>query len=135
MALHTFTLICVIRRSLQSKRSRYKDISRAFSCTINLDYVTLENKSIVVEQSIVGRYSYKLMYVHVVYAAQQHLSQQEIQRTDLSVQANSSSDNDTLKVATVVQQFKRELSEAVSEEDKIIFITKIVLNLIKQNDC
>jgi hypothetical protein len=47
---------------------------------------------------------------------QQHLSQQEIQRTGLSVQAPSSSNNGTLKVATLVQQIMAELSEAVSEK-------------------
>jgi hypothetical protein len=61
--------------------------------------------------------------------------QREIQRTGLSVQAPSSSDNNTLKDATVVQQIMRELSEAVSEEDKIMVITKMILNLMKQNDC
>jgi hypothetical protein len=33
------------------------------------------------------------------------------------------------KVATVVQQIMTELNGAVSEEDKIVAITKIVLNL------
>jgi hypothetical protein len=64
---------------------------------------------------------------------QQHLPQQEIQRTGLSVQAPSLTNNDTLKVTTVVQQIMRELSEAVSEKDKIMVITKIVLNLMKEN--
>jgi hypothetical protein len=66
---------------------------------------------------------------------QQHLSQQEIQKTGLSVQASSSSDNDTLQVATLVQQIMRELSEAVSEKDKIMVIIKMALNLMKQNGC
>jgi hypothetical protein len=44
---------------------------------------------------------------------QQHLPQQEIQKTGLSVQAPSSSDNGTLKVATVAQRIITELSEAV----------------------
>jgi hypothetical protein len=43
---------------------------------------------------------------------QHHLSQQEIQRKGLSVQAPNFSNSDTLKIATVVQQFTRELSEA-----------------------
>jgi hypothetical protein len=51
----------------------------------------------------------------VQHPVQQHLSQQELQKTGLSVQAPSSSDNDKLKVATVVRQIMRELSEAVSE--------------------
>jgi hypothetical protein len=39
------------------------------------------------------------------------------------------------KVATVVQQIMTELNWAVSEEDKIAPITKIVLNLMKQDGC
>jgi hypothetical protein len=38
-----------------------------------------------------------------------------------------------LRVVTVVQQIMTEFSGAVSEEDKIVAITKIVLNLMKQN--
>jgi hypothetical protein len=37
------------------------------------------------------------------------------------------------KVATVVQQIKAEFNGAVSEEDKIVAITKIVLRLVKQD--
>jgi hypothetical protein len=37
-----------------------------------------------------------------------------------------------IKLATVVQQIMTELSEAVSEKDKIKAITKILLNLMKQ---
>jgi hypothetical protein len=66
---------------------------------------------------------------------QQHLPQQEIQRTGLSVQAPRSTNSDTLKIATVVQQIMTEPSEAVSEKDKIMIITKMVLNLMKQNGC
>jgi hypothetical protein len=66
---------------------------------------------------------------------QQHLPQQEIQRRGLSVQSPSSINNGTLKIATVVQQIMRELSEAVPEKDKIIVITKTVLNLMKRNGC
>jgi hypothetical protein len=40
-----------------------------------------------------------------------------------------------LKVATVVKQIIAELSEAVSEEYKIMVITKMVLKLMKQNGC
>jgi hypothetical protein len=36
------------------------------------------------------------------------------------------------KVATVVQQIMTELSEAASEEDKIVSINKIVINLMKK---
>jgi hypothetical protein len=40
---------------------------------------------------------------------------------------------DTVRVVTVVQQIMTELSGAVSEEDKIMAITRIVLNLMKNN--
>jgi hypothetical protein len=38
-----------------------------------------------------------------------------------------------LRVVIVVQQIMAEFNCAVSEEDKIVVITKIVLNLMKQN--
>jgi hypothetical protein len=38
-----------------------------------------------------------------------------------------------LRVVTVVQQITTEFNGAVSEEDKIVLITKIVLNFFKQN--
>jgi hypothetical protein len=63
---------------------------------------------------------------------QQHLPQQEIQRTGLSVQAPTSTNNDTLKAATLVQQIITKLSEAVSEKKKIMVITKMVLNLMNK---
>jgi hypothetical protein len=37
------------------------------------------------------------------------------------------------RVVTAVQQIMTEFSGAVSEEQKILAITKIVLNLMKQN--
>jgi hypothetical protein len=37
------------------------------------------------------------------------------------------------RVVTVVQQIMTEMNGLVSEEDKIVAITKIVLNLMKQN--
>jgi hypothetical protein len=37
------------------------------------------------------------------------------------------------KVVTVVQQIMTEVNGAVSEEEKIVSITKIVLNLMKHN--
>jgi ketopantoate reductase len=64
---------------------------------------------------------------------QQHLPQQEIQRTGLSVQAPTSTYNATLKVATVVQQIVTELSEAVMEKYKLIVITKNKKYLIQRN--
>jgi hypothetical protein len=39
-----------------------------------------------------------------------------------------------VRVVTVVQQIMTELSGSVSEEEKIVPITKIVLNLMKNND-
>jgi hypothetical protein len=69
------------------------------------------------------------------YPMQQHLPQQEIQKTGLSIQVPSSSDNDTLKVATVVRLIMTELGEPVSKEDKVIVIRKMVLNLKKQKGC
>jgi hypothetical protein len=38
-------------------------------------------------------------------------------------------------MATVVHQIMTELSEAVSEKDRIMVITKMVLNLMQQNGC
>jgi hypothetical protein len=54
----------------------------------------------------------------------------EIQRTGLSVQAPSSNINDvkTLHLASELQQIDTELSETVSGKDKIMVITKMVLN-------
>jgi hypothetical protein len=46
--------------------------------------------------------------------------------------ANSQPLDDMLRVVTVVQQIMTELNGSVSEEDKIVAITKIVLNLMKQ---
>jgi hypothetical protein len=49
----------------------------------------------------------------VQHPIRQHLPQHEIQKTGLSVQDPSLSDNDKLKVATVGRQIMKELSEAV----------------------
>jgi hypothetical protein len=38
-----------------------------------------------------------------------------------------------LRVVTAVQKIMTEFNGAVSEEDKIVAITKIVLNLLKQD--
>jgi hypothetical protein len=57
---------------------------------------------------------------------QQYLPQQEFQKTGLSVQAPSLSNSDT--VATVVHPIMTELSGAVSEEDRVMVIIKMVLN-------
>jgi hypothetical protein len=53
---------------------------------------------------------------------QQYLPQKKLQKTGLSVQAPSSSNNDT--VATVVHQIMTQFNKAVSEEDRIMVITK-----------
>jgi hypothetical protein len=39
-----------------------------------------------------------------------------------------------LRIVITVQQFMTEFNGAVSEEEKIVAITKIVSNLMKQND-
>jgi hypothetical protein len=39
-----------------------------------------------------------------------------------------------LRIVAAVQQFMTEFNGAVSEEEKIVAITKIVSNLTKQND-
>jgi hypothetical protein len=57
------------------------------------------------------------------------------QVTGQSVQTSSATTSslDMFKVAAIVQQIMTELNGAVSEENKIVAITKIVLNLMKQN--
>jgi hypothetical protein len=47
----------------------------------------------------------------------------------------SSSNNDMLKVANIVQQIMTQLSEGASEKDKLMVITRMVLNLMIQNGC
>jgi hypothetical protein len=64
-------------------------------------------------------------------SVQQHLPQQAILKTGLPVEAPSSSNNNMLKVATVVQQIITELSEAMSERDKIMVIAKMVIKRTK----
>jgi hypothetical protein len=39
-----------------------------------------------------------------------------------------------LRIVAVEQQFMTEFNGAVSEEEKIVAITKIISNLMKQND-
>jgi hypothetical protein len=58
------------------------------------------------------------------------------QGTSQSVQApnvNRQPLDNMLRVVTVVQQIMTEFNGAVSKEDKIVAITRIVLNLMKQN--
>jgi hypothetical protein len=65
-------------------------------------------------------------------------TQQCTQKTGQSVQApnvNSSSLDNMFKVASLVQQIMTGLNEAVSEEQKIVAITKIVMKLMNSNGC
>jgi hypothetical protein len=39
-----------------------------------------------------------------------------------------------LRIVTVVQQFMIKFNDVVSEEEKVVATTKIILNLMKQND-
>jgi hypothetical protein len=58
------------------------------------------------------------------------------QNTGQSVRAQTVSTqplDNMLRVVTPVQQIMTEFNGAVSEEDKIVVITKIVLNLMKQD--
>jgi hypothetical protein len=57
------------------------------------------------------------------------------QQSGQSVRAQKANSQplDDMRVVTVLQQIMTELNGAVSEEDKIVTITKIVLNLKKQN--
>jgi hypothetical protein len=63
------------------------------------------------------------------------LHQHKQQATDESVGApNVNSlplDTSMLRIVTVAQQFVTEFNGAVSEEDKTVAITKIILNLMK----
>jgi hypothetical protein len=63
----------------------------------------------------------------VRHPVQNSLLQEEFQKTDLSVQASSSCNNGT--AATIVHQIMTELSGALSQEDRVMVITKMVLNL------
>jgi hypothetical protein len=60
----------------------------------------------------------------------QYVPQEEFQKTGLSVQAPSSSNNDT--VATVVHHIMTKLTKAESEKERVMFITKLVLNLMQK---
>jgi hypothetical protein len=65
------------------------------------------------------------------------LQQLEQQATGQSVGApnvNSLPLGNMLRIGTVVQRFMAEFNCAVSEEEKMVAIIKIVLNLTKQSD-
>jgi hypothetical protein len=59
--------------------------------------------------------------------------QQSKKETGQSVQESSPLLSDMFKVATLVQQIMTELNGAVSEEDKIVVINKLVLKLMKHD--
>jgi hypothetical protein len=59
--------------------------------------------------------------------------QQNAGQSAQALTVNSQPLDDMLRVVTVVQQIMTEFNGAVSEEDKIVAITKIVLNLMNQN--
>jgi hypothetical protein len=61
--------------------------------------------------------------------ALQHETGQSVQAPNV----NSQPLDNMLRVVTVVRQIMTEFNGAVSEEDKIVAITYIVLNLMKQN--
>jgi hypothetical protein len=65
----------------------------------------------------------------VHHPVQQNLSKREFQNPGLSVQVISSFNNNT--VAAVVRQFMIDISGAVSEEKKVLVITKMILNAEK----
>jgi hypothetical protein len=65
----------------------------------------------------------------------QHHQQQNTSQSVWALNVNNFSVNDMFKLVTVVQKIMTELNGAVSEEDKIAAITKIVLNLMKQDGC
>jgi hypothetical protein len=69
----------------------------------------------------------------VQHPVHQYLPQQEFQKTGLSVQDPSSSNNDI--AAIVEHQIMIQLSGALSEEDKVMVIIKMMLNLMQQNGC
>jgi hypothetical protein len=64
--------------------------------------------------------------------------QQRLQHAGQSVQApsvNSASLDNMFRVASVVQQIMTGLNDAVSEEQKIVAITKSVMKLMNSNGC
>jgi hypothetical protein len=63
-------------------------------------------------------------------------SHEQQQETGQSVRAaiiNSQPLDSMVRVVTAVQQIMREFNGTVSDKDKIVAITTIVLNLMKQN--
>jgi hypothetical protein len=62
---------------------------------------------------------------------QQKESGQSAQASNVS----NASLNNMFRVASVVQQIMTRLNDAMSEEEKIVAITKIVLQLMNSNGC
>jgi hypothetical protein len=58
--------------------------------------------------------------------------QQESGQSAQALNVNSASLNNKFRVVTAVQQIMTDVNEAVSEHDKTVAITRIVLNLMKQ---
>jgi hypothetical protein len=59
--------------------------------------------------------------------------QQETGQPFRTAIVNSQVLNNMLRAVTVVQQIMTQFNGTVSEEDKIVALTRIVLNLMKQN--
>jgi hypothetical protein len=79
----------------------------------------------------------KQQQASVVTAEAPNPTQNQQQNTGQSVPAsnvNSLPLDNMLRAITVVQQIMTELSGAVPKKDQIVAITKIVLNLMEQND-
>jgi hypothetical protein len=55
---------------------------------------------------------------------QQHLPQQEIQKTGLAIQAPSSNSNEMLKVATVLQQIVQSSVKLCQKKTKLLTLQK-----------
>jgi hypothetical protein len=65
---------------------------------------------------------------------EQHQEQESGQPAQ-ALNVNSASLNNMFRVVTAVKQIMTELNEAVSEEDKIVAITRTVINLMEQDGC
>jgi hypothetical protein len=77
------------------------------------------------------------VFSNIITPAKQNIRAPALQQlTGQSVQAplvNSQPLDNMLRVVTVVQHIMTEVSGAMSEEEKIVAITKIVLKLLNQN--
>jgi hypothetical protein len=64
----------------------------------------------------------------------QHKQQATVQSVGAPSVNSLPLDNSMLRIVIVLQQFMAKFSSAGSEEEKMVTITKIILNLMKQND-